>query len=90
MSPTSGRYPLLLAILFLGYWIVLAIEPRDRADWLLENLLAIEGPAFQPLDDAALPRARTAQEEDRRHRQRRFREQPTSTGAMRSSAPFEP
>jgi putative membrane protein len=41
MSPTSGRYPLLLAILFLAYWIVLAIEPRDRADWLLENLLAI-------------------------------------------------
>ena len=41
MSLTSGRYPLLLAILFLPYWIVLAIEPRDRADWLLENLLAI-------------------------------------------------
>ncbi len=41
MSPTSGRYPLLLAILFLAYWIVLAIAPRDRADWLLENLLAI-------------------------------------------------
>ncbi len=41
MSLTSGRYPLLLAILFLAYWIVLAIEPRDRADWLLENLLAI-------------------------------------------------
>ncbi len=28
MSLTSGRYPLLLAILFLGYWIVLAIAPR--------------------------------------------------------------
>jgi len=41
MGLTSGRYPLLLAILFLAYWIVLAIEPRDRADWLLENLLAI-------------------------------------------------
>ena len=41
MSLTSGRYPLLLVILFLPYWIVLAIEPRDRADWLLENLLAI-------------------------------------------------
>lgn len=41
MSLTSGRYPLLLAILFLAYWMVLAIEPRDRADWLLENLLAI-------------------------------------------------
>ncbi|MCH8925347.1 MAG: DUF2238 domain-containing protein, partial [Proteobacteria bacterium] len=40
MSLTSGRYPLLLAILFFAYWIVLAIEPRDRADWLLENLLA--------------------------------------------------
>ena len=41
MSLTSGRYPLLLAILFLALWIALAIEPRDRADWLLENLLAI-------------------------------------------------
>ncbi len=41
MSLTSGRYPLLLAILFLAYWIVLAIAPRDRADWLLENLLVI-------------------------------------------------
>ncbi len=41
MSLTSGRCPLLLAILFLAYWTVLAIEPRDRADWLLENLLAI-------------------------------------------------
>ena len=41
MSLTSGRYPLLLAILFLAYWIVLAIEAMDRADWLLENLLAI-------------------------------------------------
>ena len=41
MSLTSGRYPLLLAILFFAYWMVLAIEPRDRADWLLENLLAI-------------------------------------------------
>ena len=41
MSLTSGRYPLLLALLFLALWIVLAIEPRDRADWLLENLLAV-------------------------------------------------
>ena len=41
MSLKSGRYPLLLAILFFAYWMVLAIEPRDRADWLLENLLAI-------------------------------------------------
>ncbi len=41
MSLKFGRYPLRLAILFLAYWIVLAIAPRDRADWLLENLLAI-------------------------------------------------
>jgi putative membrane protein len=41
MTLSPGRYRFLLAILFLAVWIALAIEPRDRADWLLENLLAI-------------------------------------------------
>ncbi len=58
MSPTSGRYPLLLAILFLAYWIVLAIEPRDRADWLLENLLAIVFAAVLAASFKRLPLSR--------------------------------
>ncbi len=41
MSISSARYRLLLAVLFLALWIALAIAPFDRADWLLENLLAI-------------------------------------------------
>ena len=39
MSLSSARYRLLLTVLFLALWIALAIEPFDRADWLLENLL---------------------------------------------------
>ncbi len=58
MSPTSGRYPLLLAILFLAYWIVLAIAPRDRADWLLENLLAIVFAAVLAASFKRLPLSR--------------------------------
>lgn len=28
-----------LIIWYLGFWVVMAIAPRDRSDWLLENLL---------------------------------------------------
>lgn len=45
-DPTSGarpgasaRYPLLLLALFLAWWLILAIAPVYRQDWLLENLL---------------------------------------------------
>ncbi len=41
MNLSSARYRLLLTLLFLAFWIALAIEPFDREDWLLENLLAI-------------------------------------------------
>jgi len=36
---TSARYPLLLLALFLAWWLILAIAPVYRQDWLLENLL---------------------------------------------------
>ena len=39
MSLSSARYRLLLALLFLALWMALAVEPFDRADWLLENVL---------------------------------------------------
>jgi len=35
----SARYPLLLLALFLAWWLILAIAPVYRHDWLLENLL---------------------------------------------------
>jgi len=33
------RYLLALAAFFAGEWLLLAIRPRDRADWALENAL---------------------------------------------------
>ena len=35
------RYALVLCALFLVLWVVLAIEPHDRADWALENALVL-------------------------------------------------
>ncbi|MFC5577935.1 DUF2238 domain-containing protein [Lysobacter niabensis] len=39
MPGASARYPLLLLALFLAWWLILAIAPVYRQDWLLENLL---------------------------------------------------
>ncbi len=39
MSLSSARYRLTLTLLYLALWTALAIEPFDRADWLLENVL---------------------------------------------------
>ncbi len=38
-----GRYLLILAALFAVWTIILAIEPRNRHDWLLENVLVLAG-----------------------------------------------
>ena len=39
------RYVLILAGLFLLFWLALAVSPLDRADWMLENgLVAIFAP----------------------------------------------
>ncbi len=46
MSLSSARYRLLLTVLYLALWIPLAIEPFDRADWLLENILVVVFAAF--------------------------------------------
>jgi putative membrane protein len=34
-----NRFRVILALIFLAYWLALAIEPYDRGDWLLENLM---------------------------------------------------
>jgi putative membrane protein len=41
-----GRYLLILAAVFAVWTIVLAIEPRNRHDWLLENVLVLVGVIF--------------------------------------------
>jgi putative membrane protein len=43
------RYLLLLGVLFAVIWIVLAITPRYRADWALENVLVVIFAAFLAL-----------------------------------------
>src|SRR3954451_23242611 len=36
-----GRYVAILAALFGVWWVVLAIHPKDRTDWLMENALGV-------------------------------------------------
>ncbi|HLB79175.1 MAG TPA: DUF2238 domain-containing protein [Dongiaceae bacterium] len=40
-ASSRGRYLLVLAVLLLALWIALAVAPFDRADWALENALAV-------------------------------------------------
>jgi putative membrane protein len=35
------RYFVILSVLYMTLWIVLAIEPHDRSDWALENVLVV-------------------------------------------------
>ena len=41
MAHVHRRYELILAVLFGLLWVVLAIHPHNRSDWLLENALAV-------------------------------------------------
>ena len=36
-----SRYLLTLSLIFAAWWGILAIEPHDRADWALENVLVV-------------------------------------------------
>ena len=38
---TNGRYVAGLVCLFIPFWLVLAIAPLYRSDWLLENVLLV-------------------------------------------------
>lgn len=43
----SVRYPMTLLVVFAAWWVLLAIAPLYRQDWLLENLLVfIAAPLF--------------------------------------------
>jgi putative membrane protein len=35
------RYLLALAAVFMIEWVVLAIDPKQRTDWVLENILVV-------------------------------------------------
>lgn len=35
------RYFVILSVIYTALWIVLAIEPHDRSDWALENVLVV-------------------------------------------------
>ena len=41
IKAASPRYALTLFVLFWGYWLVLAIAPLHRDDWILENVLVV-------------------------------------------------
>jgi putative membrane protein len=41
MSAPRRRYPLVLAALFVVFWVALAIAPLDRSTWLLESALSV-------------------------------------------------
>ena len=55
MSLSSARYRLLLTVLFSALWIALAIEPYNREDWLLENVLVFVFAAFLVVSFKRLP-----------------------------------
>ena len=39
----NGRFALILLVLLMVLWAPLAIDPWNRADWLLENVLLLLG-----------------------------------------------
>jgi putative membrane protein len=59
-SPTNDRYIRALAVLFALEWAVLAIKPRYRQDWALENALTVAFVAVLVLLRDRLPLSRAA------------------------------
>jgi putative membrane protein len=55
MSLSSARYRLLLTLLYLAFWVVMAIDPYSREDWLLENALVFAFAGFLILTYKRLP-----------------------------------
>ena len=53
-----SRYLLVLSLLFTIWWIFLAIEPHDRADWALENVLVVAFAILLALSFRAFPLSR--------------------------------
>lgn len=57
-SLSHQKYLLILSILFLIEWLFLAIDPYDRGDWALENLLVLAFVVFIAFTYRRLPLSR--------------------------------
>src|SRR3982751_6912055 len=57
---SPGRYLLILIGLYAAWWVVLAIKPLDRSDWLMENLLVFAGLAVLVSTYKAFPLSRVS------------------------------
>jgi putative membrane protein len=57
-SISHQKYLLILGALFLVEWLFLAIDPHDRKDWALENLLVLVFVVFLVLTYKRLPLSR--------------------------------
>ena len=60
MPISHSRYLLILSLVFAIWWIILAIEPYDRADWALENVLVVAFAAFLALSFRSFPLSRVS------------------------------
>ncbi|HET6374309.1 MAG TPA: DUF2238 domain-containing protein [Candidatus Polarisedimenticolia bacterium] len=60
MSWVHRRYLRKLAVAFLLIWVALAIHPRDRADWALENALVLGLIGVLALVSRGLPLSRVS------------------------------
>ncbi len=60
MPIIHSRYLLTLSLLFAIWWIILAIEPHDRADWALENVLVAVFAVFLALSYRSFPLSRVS------------------------------
>jgi putative membrane protein len=58
IGTTHRRYALILGGIFLLWWLFLAINPSDRKDWALENLIAVVTVAYLVLTARRFPLSR--------------------------------
>ncbi len=58
MPVFHSRYLLILSLVFAIWWIILAIEPYDRADWALENVLVVAFAVILALSFRSFPLSR--------------------------------
>ncbi len=60
MPATHSRFLFRLSLVFSVWWIVLAVEPHDRADWALENVLVAAFVVVLALSHRAFPLSRVS------------------------------
>ncbi len=60
MPVYHSRYLLILSLVFAAWWVILAIEPHDRADWALENVLVVAFAILLALSFRSFPLSRVS------------------------------